>query len=280
MDTGTRRILVAYDGSADAEEALRWAAATAAMEHLPLRGLMVVDRDEIPLAAIPIVEAHWRELSDRAEITLKEAGVPDGRVEVTSGLPVPTLLDAAKDASLLVVGSRGHGHLFEATVGSVSGHLARHTACPVVVVRAPAMPEADRIVVGIDGSAGSTAALEFACRRAELTGEVVVAIHGWSLPMLPVDRLGDDPIHIGEALDDKELLLAESVAGVRASHPDVVLLQEAIPVRPGQALVDASSTASLVVTGSRGRGQFLGLLLGSVSQDVLHRAHCPVAVVR
>ena len=76
------------------------------------------------------------------------------------------------------------------------------------------------------------------------------------------------------------MLLAESVAGVRAAHPDVVLVQEAVPVSPGQALVDASANASLVVVGSHGRGYFEGLLLGSVSHDVLHRAHCPVVVVR
>ena len=83
-----------------------------------------------------------------------------------------------------------------------------------------------------------------------------------------------------QALCWSERLLAESVAGTRAAHPGVTLFQEAIPVRPAQVLVDASARASLVVTGSRGRGAFAGMLLGSVSHEVLHRARCPVAVVR
>ncbi|MGL5825999.1 MAG: universal stress protein, partial [Nocardioides sp.] len=62
--------------------------------------------------------------------------------------------------------------------------------------------------------------------------------------------------------------------------PDVDLVTESIPVAAGRALADASLTASLVAVGSRGRGAFPGLMLGSVSQYVLGRAHCPVAIVR
>lgn len=181
---------------------------------------------------------------------------------------------------MLVVGSHGHGRVAEALIGSVSQHVARHASCPVVVVREPAQTEAARIVVGIDGSGGSAAALEFACRRAELTDEVVVAVHAWKIGQVLVDGRGLLPETIGPMLDDHELLLSESVAGVRTDHPDVTLIEEAIAVAPGQALVDASETASLVVTGSRGRGAFAGMLLGSVSQEVLGRAHCPVAIIR
>jgi nucleotide-binding universal stress UspA family protein len=76
------------------------------------------------------------------------------------------------------------------------------------------------------------------------------------------------------------VLLAESVAGMRVDHPDVVIEQEAVPVTPVRCLVDASRGASLLVVGSHGLGFFGGLLLGSVSQAVLQRAECPVAVVR
>ena len=90
--------------------------------------------------------------------------------------------------------------------------------------------------------------------------------------------MGSDPrsVDVGE----RERLLAESVAGVREDHPDVRLEQEVVLVAPARALADASASASLVVVGSRGLGYFSGLLLGSVSQAVLHRASCPVAVVR
>jgi nucleotide-binding universal stress UspA family protein len=165
-------------------------------------------------------------------------------------------------------------------LGSVSQHAARHAPGPVVVVRH--MPPADRrrIVVGIDGSGESSRALEFACRRAERTGEVVAAVHAWKVGRVDLDYHGELPHDIGEKQDAASLLLGEAVAGVREAHPDVVVEQEAIPVDARDLLVDASASASLVVTGSRGRGAFTGMLLGSVSHDVLQRAHCPVAVVR
>lgn len=280
MSPQPRDILVAYDGSPDADRALRWAAATARLQHRRVRALMVIDPGDLSVAALPAVERAMHEFRDQAETTLKEADVDEFEIEIVTGPVVPTLLRAAEAASMVVAGSRGHGHLTSVLGGSVSSHLAHHATIPVVVVRPSDHSDASRIVVGLDGSTDSEAALEFACERAEMTGEVVVAMHGWRLANFPIDRFGNFPSHIPDDLAAKELLVAESVAGVRASHPDVTLFQEAIPVSPAQALVDASSTASLVVTGSRGRGHFLGLLLGSVSNEVLHRAHCPVAIVR
>jgi nucleotide-binding universal stress UspA family protein len=277
MDETDRDIVVGYDGSPEADLALGWAARTASLADSPVKALMVDD----PYAAQWTRSGRESELdlAAHADRILKEAGA-EGELERRSGSVVPELLDAARDASMLVVGSHGHGRVAEALLGSVSQHVAGHASCPVVVVREPARPAAARIVVGIDGSGGGAAALEFACRRAELTGEEVVAVHAWKIGQVLVDGRGLLPDSIGPMLDAHELLLSESVAGVRADHPDVTLLEEAIPVAPGQALVDASETASLVVTGSRGRGAFTGMLLGSVSQEVLWRAHCPVAIIR
>lgn len=232
-------------------------------------------------------EAQWRATGEdsehegaaHVELVLKELGA-QGSYERRSATVVPELLAAAQHASILVVGSHGRGRVADALIGSVSQHLARHAPCPVVVVREPAATSANRIVVGIDGSGGSAAALEFACRRAEFTGEIVVAVHAWKAGRVLVDRQGQLPDTIGSTIEDSELLLGESVAGVRAEHPDVTLLQESIPVAPGPALADASATASLVVVGSRGRGAFTEMLLGSVSHELLCRAHCPVAIVR
>ena len=134
--------------------------------------------------------------------------------------------------------------------------------------------------MGLDGSPTSEAALEYACRRQEGTGEVVVAMHGGRRHTPSSDVLRSEPRSVTDAVEDKQVLLGESVAGVREAHADVVLVCEAVPVAPGDLLVDASGNASLLVVGSRGRGYFRGLLLGSVSQDVLRRAKCPVAVVR
>lgn len=271
-------ILVAYDGSVDADQALVWAADEASGVGAPIR-VVIIDE---------VVSSEWDdnvlvrggpEVLARAEKALQDAGMSDSSVERHSGHVVPELLAMAESASMLVVGSQGHGRVGEALIGSVSQHLARHAACSVVVVREPPTPEPKRIVVGVDGSPTSNAAIEFACRRAERLPTDVAALHGWKVHTPSTDMFASDPRSIDLA-QDKELLLAESVAGVRAAHPDVELLQEAIPVAPAQILVDASAVASLVVVGSRGRGFFSGLLLGSVSQEVVQRAHCSVAVIR
>ena len=278
-------IVVGYDGSADAELALTWAAQTAIATDAPVKAVVVDDVDSRRLAATALLESAGdtstaEEFAATAERRWKELGVSAADVQVVTGPVVPVLLDQARDAAMLVLGSRGHGRVAEAMIGSVSQHLARHAPCPVVIVRPAPASVGNRIVVGIDGSEASAAALEFACQRAETTGERVVALHAWRIHDLPVDKHGNVPAGVAVDLTARELMLAECVAGVQPAHPDVELVQEAVPVRPAQALVDASTTASLVVVGSRGHGAFAGLLLGSVSHEVLHRAACPVAVVR
>jgi nucleotide-binding universal stress UspA family protein len=270
-------VLVGYDGSAAAEAALEWAAATARLEGVPVRAIIVEDASTPPPASQGEAPDHGPVV--RARTTLARLGV-EGDAERSSGHVVPVLLEAAHGSAMLVVGSRGHGRVGQAFLGSVSQHVAGHAPCPVVVVGEGPPPEARRIVVGIDGSGESSAALEFACRRAERTGEVVAAVHAYKVGRVDLDYHGELPHDIGEKQEAAELVLGEAVAGVRAAHPDVVVEEEVVPVDARELLVDASASASLVVTGSRGRGAFAGMLLGSVSHDVLQRAHCPVAVVR
>lgn len=269
----TRRILVAYDGSAEAELALRWAAEEA---HGTGRGLHVVAVDDVPTSPWGTAAVH------RGEKVLagveESLGDLDVEVETRVGHVTGELMSAAICADMVVIGSRGHGRAADLLVGSVSQHLARHAPGPVVVVR-PTRGTDPRIVVGVDGSTASTAALEYACRRAERTGQKVVAIHAWRTHAPSTDVWSSEPRDL-KGLAHREVLLAESVAGLRSDHPDVVIEQEAVPVAPVTCLVDASRDASLVVVGSHGLGYFGGLLLGSVSQAVLQRAECPVAVVR
>ena len=270
-------VLVAYDGSEGADQALAWAAEEAAATRLPLRVLTVEQVPTSPWGGD--VQGRDSEMAERAGKVLADAGFRDASVERHSGHVVGELLRQADAASMLVVGSQGHGRVGEVVTGSVSQHLARHATCTVVVVRQPRTPGHQRIVVGVDGSPPSHAALEAACRRAERTGEELLAVHGWRVRVPSTDVWNAEPRSI-EGIPERERLLAEAVAGVATDHPDVVLQQEVVPVSPEQVLVDASSRASLVVVGSRGLGFFSGLLLGSVSQDVLARAHCPVMVVR
>jgi nucleotide-binding universal stress UspA family protein len=281
MTTNTQQpIVVAYDGSPDAQTALTWAVRTAMLTGQPVVAVVATTTDDLTPQRSVLSGEDLEEVRASADKVLAEALLADTSVELRPGPAVPVLLEAAEGAALLVVGSRGHGQVAGAVAGSVSQHLARHAPCPVVVARPAVHPAAGRIVVGVDGSGGSDAALEFACQRAELTGEDVVVVHGWRDGSATGTTRREVPPEFMDRIAEEERLLAEAVAGVQGQHPDVRLQTEAIPVAPWRALADASAAAALVVVGSRGRGAFTGMLLGSVSQQVLHHAQCPVAVVR
>jgi nucleotide-binding universal stress UspA family protein len=200
------------------------------------------------------------------------------------------LVDESDSALLVVVGARGSGGFAGVTIGSTAAQVAAHAHCPVIVVRPPVGDEDDEpdvphpgpVVVGVDGSPGGGAALRFAYDEASMRGVPVVAVNSWWL--LPNRNLG--PAHPGtyddleRATDEAQRLLAEAVAGWSAEYPDVALEQRSLhEMNPSTALIDASRKAGLVVVGSRGRGGFVGLLLGSVGRDLVSNAHCPVAVV-
>jgi nucleotide-binding universal stress UspA family protein len=151
-----------------------------------------------------------------------------------------------------------------------------------VVVREPADAQTSRIVVGVDGSPSAGRAIGFAFDAASWSGAPLVALHAWhDLATSPV--VGPTYMALADVAQRTaagERLLAEALAGWPEKYPDVTVTPEAIPVHPARALADASEHAALVVVGSRGRGEFTGLLLGSVSQAALHHARCSVAVVR
>jgi nucleotide-binding universal stress UspA family protein len=261
---GTRRhgIVIGYDGSEDADAAVAWAAEAARLRAEPVVVVIAEDTgaDTIGLRWWP--QSYWRELGERAEGLLHEAGVPDVRVERHSGSLVPALVPLAQDATMLVLGSRGHGRAGQSFVGSTSQRAAGDAPCPVVVVREPTNPTSRRIVVGLDGSPGSRKALEFACHQAALTGQRVLALHG----------TGPGP--------DTSPVMADAVTAAREVHPGVPLESASVDLGAAQALVEASADAALLVVGSRGLPAWEGMQLGSVSHDVLRRATCSVCVVR
>src|SRR5690606_3692092 len=164
-------------------------------------------------------------------------------------------------------------------LGSVAVGLGGHARCPLVVVRAvqdsePTAP----VVVGVDGSPLSDPALAFAFEAAAVRGVALEAVHAWR------ELVGD--LDMATLLDwdaietEERALLAERLAGWAEKYPDVPVRRVVTRERPARVLVEQSRGAQLVVVGSRGRGGFTGLVLGSVSHAVLHHAHCPVAVVR
>ena len=136
-----------------------------------------------------------------------------------------------------------------------------------------------RVVVGVEAGPSSTAALRFAFERAEHLGVPLTALHAFVAEGLHAGGVGL-PQRLDVDLETAERELAELLAGFETEFPEVEVTREVVPMRAERALVDAAENASLVVVGARGRNPFARLLLGSVSQRVLHHAHCPVAVVR
>ncbi|PSK97748.1 nucleotide-binding universal stress UspA family protein [Murinocardiopsis flavida] len=291
-----REVAVGIDGSPPSRTALAWAARAAWERRLVLR---VVHAVSMPLIAMPLSRpvrmSPTPEIADRAGELLAAAvdhlagGYPGLTVETTVSAhePAPAMLAASKNAALVVVGSRGLGGVASLFLGSVSVRVSAHADCPVAVV--PPRPahetaEHHRVVVGVDDSPASTAALRFAIGAAAHRGAEVVAVHAWQPPAAADSTM---LLASGYAIDRDAVVagarkrvhglvdgvLAEEESGVRVR---VAVVEE----HPAQALLTESESADLVVVGSRGRGGFRGLLLGSVGQAVLHHAAVPVVVTR
>lgn len=275
----TPTIIVGYDGSSDSDTAAAWAGRMAHLCGGSIVVTIVADKMESPRRP-NWPESWWEEIEAQAQATLAEVGATKVTLERHYGKVVRTLVDRSRDASMLVLGSRGHGRVGEALLGSVSRSAARHARCPVVVIRATREAGQRRIVVGVDDSEPSLRALDFACEQAAWTRDTVVLLRAWKPLTLPIDKQGHVPTSISKTLLTEEDALLKSVAKARSRHPGVNVEGEFIAVRAGQALVDVSSTAVMVVVGSRGHNGLTETVLGSVSNEVLHHARCPVAVVR
>jgi nucleotide-binding universal stress UspA family protein len=139
----------------------------------------------------------------------------------------------------------------------------------------------ERIVVGVDGSDGSVAALRWALAEAEIRGAEVEVVHAWQVPVpaLMYDGMVPPPADIDFAAEAEEIVVRCIKAATGGADP-LVPVHTRVPSGPSAAsLVAASEGAGLLVVGSRGHGGFAGLLLGSVSQQCAHHAHCPVVIV-
>jgi nucleotide-binding universal stress UspA family protein len=286
-----RPVVAGVDGSDSALEAVRWAAREAHRRRVPLRlisafGWTTGHHLGDPGFGTDYITVLLQKARDEVAAAAATASslAPELAIEqeVITGFPVPVLNGEAARAQLVVLGDRGLGGFTGLLAGSVAVALATHAPCPVVVVRGPApgasSPLEGPVVVGIDGSPTSEAALAFAFEAADLRGVPLVAVHTWTDYQIESTMVA---VLEGDAIDaDEHRLLAERLAGWSEKFPDVPVQRLVTRYRPARTLVEQSQHAQLVVVGSRGRGGFAGLMLGSVSHALLHHAACPVAVVR
>lgn len=288
MGTG---VVVGYDGSEHANVAVDWAAAEAvsrgvmltlvAATTVPLEGMRFGGSLLSPDAIDDLLERLQEMTQVRADEARKAHPGLDVGVKVALGSPASVLVEASAHADMVVIGSRGMGGFRGLLVGSVGVQVASNAACPAVVVRKAPSPTAATVVVGVDGSELSLAALDFAFDLADRRGWSVLAVHAWEIPAYDVLAApsGPPPIEVDELAASEERAFIESLAGLREKHPGVVLEHRMIKAPSVRAILDACDDPALIVMGTRGRGEFLGAILGSVSQGVLHRAKVPVAVI-
>ena len=285
-------VVVGVDGSASSLAAVEVAAREAQLRGA---GLRVVHAFVRPATHVPSEPSQpgppdggLRNMADRLVTEAVErarAVAPDvdtGHVVVTAE-PLTVLEARSRAAELVVVGSRGMSGFVGLLVGSTAVHLAAHGSCPVLVVRE--QPHADGpIVLGVDGSAAGQKAVEFAFAEAALRDAPLVALHTWTTWNAPMPAPQDPSMPYanppGALAEGEERLLSEALAGHRERYPGVPVEHKVVHGGTRESLIEASRSAQLMVVGARGRGGFAGLLLGSVSQALLHHAHCPVAVVR
>jgi nucleotide-binding universal stress UspA family protein len=284
-------ITVGVDGSDESRAALSWAAMESVRRHRPLH-LLHSYEVLTPYAGGGVYTSLTSLETDRVESAAHHV-LDDGvttvarlapGVAVTASLhrgsAARALVEASTTADTVVVGARGRGSLTAAVLGSVSAQVAMHAHAPVVVIknREGSTAPGDRVVVGLDGSAGSQACLAYAFEQADSRGTTLDAV--LALPAELAGWVPDPSQDSTDAMTRGELLLSEALAGWAPKYPGVQVRRSIMFDDPVSALSRSSDGAQLLVVGSRGHGGFAGLVLGSVSHGVLQEADCPVAVVR
>lgn len=282
-------VVVGVDGSPASESALRWALDEARRTRRPLHVVHALEVEvvfsdeeqlgtkEAPTTSDPVVTAAM----DVVRTTAPEV---QATAHSVTGLAPTTLIAASTVAGTVVLGSHGRGAIPTALLGSVSQQVAVHGHCPVVVVKESSLQGgvgSGQVVVGVDGSEASKPALGYAFAHAAAAGSGLTAVHTWWWE--PLEGVSQDEPWAGDwtqIASQEEALVAEALAGWSEKYPDVPVLRHIVRGDPVVELLGQSHGASLLVVGSRGRGGFGGLLLGSASRRVLKRATCPVAIVR
>jgi len=288
-------IVVGVDGSAG-DHAVRWAAETAARRG---RRLLLVHAVNLAAASavlgpydlfVPPVTTAMRDTSAQLLARARElaASVAEGidiDTESAEGSAGKVLIDRSATAHMTVIGATGTGGTL-AHLGSTLLAVTAHATGTVVVVRGPnatatqdASGQTLPVVVGVDGSEFGRAAVEVAFTEAAERNAPLIALHSWT--DLPAEGFFGLPpgIEDQDVQEAAQQLLAEQLAGWREKFPDLDVSTRTYMSGPRKHLREWSERAQLVVTGSRGRGGFRGLLLGSTSNDLVQNAQCPVVVV-
>ena len=275
----SKPIAVATNESVQSQAAVRWAAARAARAGVPLVILHVVDDRWVaePVSWTGILVEKGGELLDIAAGRVRGTVPVDITTKVLEGSIAGELRRYSGKVSMLVVGS-GAPHLG----GSLTDRalqIAAAAKCPVAVIGDSATEGGRGVVVGVDGSEEATQAVAFGAAEADREGQELTVLYAFS----PPDRLVDSGLlteNLPRLMEDEErIVLAETISGLREDYPDLVVHQVLETEKePAAALVHAAAGAQMLVVGSRGRGGFKRLLLGSTAHTVLTHLPCPTVI--
>lgn len=286
--------LVGIDGSEHAIAALEWTRAVAADDdtiivahawEFPVftgyESPQMIDTGPIESAAREYLESTLKEADD-PRLTGRLVRGPAARAVVQLGEQMAESSEYDDDITL-VVGHKGSGKV-AMLLGSTAAYVVHHTQLPVVIVRGEQRLPLQRVVVGVDEhcstelSGPSMTALRWAFN---LTGiDQIDVHHAVFVPGVVAGPLSQAPIESDRIHRDAETLLNDAIAAAGGPPSGITVKPEVSHGSPNFALIEASRDADLVVVGSRGRGGFRELLVGSTSLAITAYAHCPVAVVR
>jgi len=282
-------IVVAVDGSPASDAATCWAARNAALRNVPLTVVSVVTTPTATFPPVPYPDSLGVRLEDQGRkvaadaVKIAEDAMPTDRKvavksEVVFSTPAQALVKMSDEAEMIVVGSSGKGTLARGLLGSVSSSVVRQANCPVAVIRDEDLlmpdPQHAPVLVGIDGSPASELATEIAFDQASRRGVELIALHAWS------DVCASGLPGWEWSAPGSESSFADSLAHWQERYPNVTVQRVVVCDEPARQLIEKSESAQLVVVGSHGRGAFDRMVLGSVSNRVLHSVRIPVIVAR
>ena len=280
-------VVAGLSASTSSQNAVRWAAAQAERHTAELR---IVHAYPLPQLGQPVqhdvddlLRNEASTLLDRiADRTRRDHPYLEITTRLIQGAPVNALRDESVDAALTVVGAKESSRLAGAILGSVASAIAAVNPAPVAVVHPDhPVPGSGPVVVGVDGSGGSSAAVGFAFAEAAVRNTALLAVHAWNQTLAKDSIPGYpsllDPTAIGQ---EEAAVLSETLAGWREKYPDVVVTPEVHRGRAASVLLELCRPASMVVVGRRPRGEIQALVMGSTSRSLTAHSPCPVVIAR
>ncbi|WP_084343296.1 universal stress protein [Piscicoccus intestinalis] len=286
------RVVAGTDGSSRSHDAVRWAAGRAQLYGVGLTIVRVLPRLLIPSRAAAmramrsgvdldarIHESAQRQLDEAAAVARADHPELDIETEVITGDSAGALADITETARLLVIGSTGASGVSGVLLGGTASGVLHHARGPLVVVPHSLGDPQGPVVVGLDDTPAAVDLARVAVAEAQLSERTLLAMHAWDVDAIVGDIVTALLTEKAAIAKQYEEMLDEIVEQARGDAP-VETESRAQTGRAERVLAEASTSASLLVVGSRGRGGFTGLLLGSVSRSLITHSACPTMLVR